>query len=194
VAWNLFTLLGIVLGKSIPGLEHLGLDFSIAATFIALITPLVQCAHRGLRCRIAVLLGAVQLLALGIGAGAVGAGGHDRRFCLQQTLSGASMMVWAVIFGMGLLVFLNRYVFLEPRLPLRLSSNARQFLGFAVPGMLTAICGPIVFMPDHELNLHWSNPYLLSSLVAIALVIYTRNTLLSMLLSMGFFFLLRWWF
>jgi branched-subunit amino acid transport protein len=24
-------------------------------------------------------------------------------------------------------------------------------------------------------------------------VLYTRNTLLSMLLSMGFFFLLRWW-
>ncbi|SEB92581.1 Branched-chain amino acid transport protein [Pseudomonas saponiphila] len=103
------------------------------------------------------------------------------------------MMVWAVIFGMGLLVFLNRYVFLEPRLPLRLSSNARQFLGFAVPGMLTAICGPIVFMPDQQLNLHGDNPYLLSSLVAIVLVIYTRNTLVSMLLSMGFFFLLRWW-
>ncbi|MGH8375998.1 MAG: AzlD domain-containing protein, partial [Pseudomonas sp.] len=48
-------------------------------------------------------------------------------------------MVWAVIIGMGVLVFLNRYVFLEPRLPVRLSSNARQFLGFAVPGMLTAI-------------------------------------------------------
>lgn len=45
------------------------------------------------------------------------------------------MMVWAVIIGMGLLVFLNRYVFLEPRLPVRLSSNARQFLGFAVPGI-----------------------------------------------------------
>ena len=53
------------------------------------------------------------------------------------------MMVWAVIVGMGLLVFLNRYLFLDPRLPVRLSSNARQFLGFAVPGMLTAICGPI---------------------------------------------------
>ncbi|SEN56258.1 Branched-chain amino acid transport protein [Pseudomonas sp. ok272] len=104
------------------------------------------------------------------------------------------MMVWAVIVGMGLLVFLNRYVFLEPRLPVRLSSNARQFLGFAVPGMLTAICGPIVFMPEHQLNLQWHNPYLLSSLVAIALVLYTRSTLISMLLSMAFFFLLRWLF
>ena len=81
------------------------------------------------------------------------------------------MMVWAVIIGMGVLVFLNRYVFLEPRLPVRLSSNARQFLGFAVPGMLTAICGPIVFMPDKQLNLQWDNPYLISSLVAVGLVL-----------------------
>ncbi|NBA97135.1 AzlD domain-containing protein [Pseudomonas sp. R5(2019)] len=103
------------------------------------------------------------------------------------------MMVWAVIFGMGLLVFLNRYVFLEPRLPVRLSSNVRQFLGFAVPGMLTAICGPIVFMPDQQLNLNVDNPYLLSSLVAIGLVLWTRNTLLSMVLSMAFFFVLRAW-
>ena len=42
IAWNLFTLAGIVLGKSIPGLDQLGLEFSIAATFIALITPVVR--------------------------------------------------------------------------------------------------------------------------------------------------------
>jgi branched-subunit amino acid transport protein len=48
-------------------------------------------------------------------------------------------------------------------------------------------------MPDKQLNLQWDNPYLISSLVAVGLVLYTRNTLLSMLLSMGFFFLLRWW-
>lgn len=102
-------------------------------------------------------------------------------------------MVFVLIFAMGLLVFLNRYAFLEPRLPLRLSSNARQFLGFAVPGMLTAICGPIVFLPEHQLNLSPANPYLLGSLLAVGLVLWTRNTLLSMLLSMGFFFVYRWW-
>ena len=42
VAWNLFTFAGIVLGSGIPGRGHLGLDFSIAATFIALITPVVR--------------------------------------------------------------------------------------------------------------------------------------------------------
>ncbi|WP_060481199.1 AzlD domain-containing protein [Pseudomonas sp. NBRC 111119] len=102
-------------------------------------------------------------------------------------------MIWLLIAGMGTLVFLNRYAFLEPRLPLRLGSNARQFLGFAVPGMLTAICGPIIFMPDHQLDLSLLNPYLLGSLVAIALVMLTRRVLLSMLVSMLIFFLLRSW-
>lgn len=102
-------------------------------------------------------------------------------------------MTWLLIFAMGAIVFLNRYAFLEPRLPLRLSSNARQFLGFAVPGMLTAICGPIIFMPDHHLNLSMLNPYLLGSVVAVALVLLTRSVLLSMLVSMLIFFLLRSW-
>ncbi len=131
IAWNLFTLAGILLGRSIPGLEHLGLDFSA--------------------------------------------------------------MVWAVIFGMGAIVFLNRYLFLEPRLPIRLGSNLRQFLGFAVPGMLTAICGPIVFMPEGRIDLGYDNPYLVSGAVTVALVLYTRNTLASMLLGMAFFFLFKWW-
>ncbi|MCO7520258.1 MULTISPECIES: AzlD domain-containing protein [Pseudomonas] len=102
-------------------------------------------------------------------------------------------MIWLLIFAMGAVVFLNRYAFLEPRLPLRLSSNARQFLGFAVPGMLTAICGPIIFLPEHQLDLSPFNPYLLGSLVAITLVLLTRSVLLSMLASMLIFFLLRSW-
>jgi len=102
-------------------------------------------------------------------------------------------MIWLLILGMGLLVFLNRYAFLEPRLPLRLSSNARQFLGFAVPGMLTAICGPIIFLPEHQLDLSLTNPYLLGSVVAVALMLLTRSVLLSMLVSMLIFFLLRSW-
>ncbi|HEK1690984.1 TPA: AzlD domain-containing protein [Pseudomonas putida] len=102
-------------------------------------------------------------------------------------------MTWLLIFAMGVVVFLNRYAFLEPRLPLRLSSNARQFLGFAVPGMLTAICGPIVFLPGHQLDLSPLNPYLLGAVVAIVLVLLTRSVLLSMLVSMLIFFLLRSW-
>ncbi|WP_028696445.1 AzlD domain-containing protein [Pseudomonas cremoricolorata] len=100
-------------------------------------------------------------------------------------------MIWLLIVAMGIAVFLNRYAFLEPRLPLRLSSNARQFLGFAVPGMLTAICGPIIFLPEHQLNLSPLNPYLLGALAAVALMLWTGRVLLSLLLSMGLFLILR---
>ena len=100
------------------------------------------------------------------------------------------MMMTALIIGMGLVVFANRYVFLEPRLPLRLGRQARAFLGFAVPGMLTAICGPIVFLHDGQLDLRPDNPYLLSALATIVLVLLTRSTLLSMLAGMTFFFVL----
>lgn len=103
------------------------------------------------------------------------------------------MMVWLVIFGMGAVLFFNRYVFLEPRLPLRLGQRAREFLGFAVPGMLTAICGPIVFMPGHQLDLSLGNPYLLAGLCTVVLMLLTRSVLGSVALGMVAFYGLRAW-
>ncbi|WP_095110886.1 AzlD domain-containing protein [Pseudomonas sp. Irchel 3E20] len=102
-------------------------------------------------------------------------------------------MIFAIIVGMGLIVFFNRYLFLEPRLPLRLGRNVKDFLGFAVPGMLTAICGPIIFISDHQLNLNPANPYLWAGLCAVGLMLWTGRVLTTVLLSMGMFYLLRWW-
>ena len=39
LAWNLWTFIGIFAGTSLPDLTELGLDFAIAATFIALVLP-----------------------------------------------------------------------------------------------------------------------------------------------------------
>ena len=103
------------------------------------------------------------------------------------------MMIWLIIGGMTLILFFNRYLFLEPRLPLRLNRGVREFLGFAVPGMLTAICGPIIFIKDRTLDLSLANPYLLAGLCAIGLMLRTRNVLLSVVLSVALFYLFRWW-
>jgi branched-subunit amino acid transport protein len=102
-------------------------------------------------------------------------------------------MIYLMIVAMGLVVFFNRYLFIEPRLPMRLNRGAREFLGFAVPGMLTAICGPIIFLPDHQLNLSPANPYLLAGICAIGLMYWTRSVLITVLLSMALFYLFRWW-
>lgn len=42
IGWNIATLLGIIAGQSIDNLGELGLDFAIAATFIALVVPTVK--------------------------------------------------------------------------------------------------------------------------------------------------------
>ncbi|WNJ82777.1 AzlD domain-containing protein [Pseudomonas canadensis] len=101
-------------------------------------------------------------------------------------------MIYIMILAMGLVVFFNRYLFIEPRLPVRLNRGAREFLGFAVPGMLTAICGPIIFLADHHLNLSPANPYLLAGISAVGLMYWTRNVLVTVLLSMALFYLFRW--
>jgi 4-azaleucine resistance transporter AzlC len=42
IVWNIATAAGIFLGHSIPNLESWGLDFAIAATFIAIVTPQIN--------------------------------------------------------------------------------------------------------------------------------------------------------
>jgi branched-subunit amino acid transport protein len=102
-------------------------------------------------------------------------------------------MMWVLIIGMSVVLLFNRYVFLEPRLPVRLGKRMQDFLGFAVPGMLTAICGPIVFMPGHQLNLSLANPYLWAGLCTLGLMLLTRSVLLSVALSMAAFYAFRAW-
>ncbi len=40
--WQIASLLGIILGQSVPNLENLGLDFAVAATFIAIVIPTIK--------------------------------------------------------------------------------------------------------------------------------------------------------
>ncbi|SQD78506.1 AzlC family ABC transporter permease [Moritella yayanosii] len=42
VVWNVSTFAGIVAGQYIPNLENLGLEFAIAATFIAIVIPSIK--------------------------------------------------------------------------------------------------------------------------------------------------------
>ena len=42
--WQAWTLAGLAFGAVFPGLSDLGLDYAMAATFIAIVTP--QCASR----------------------------------------------------------------------------------------------------------------------------------------------------
>ena len=100
-------------------------------------------------------------------------------------------MNWFLILLLAIVVVFSRYIFLEPRLPLRLSKNSLQFLGYSAAAVLTAISGPVVFVHDHKLALTPDNPYLICAGVAIGLAYITRHTLFTTIISMGLFFIIH---
>jgi branched-subunit amino acid transport protein len=100
-------------------------------------------------------------------------------------------MIGLMIFLMAAIVFGSRYLFLEPKLPVRLNTKIQKFLSYSAPAVLTAILAPIVFINDTELNLSIENSYLVCALVAVFLAILTKNTLLTTILSMGLFFIIH---
>ncbi|QYJ91926.1 AzlD domain-containing protein [Shewanella halotolerans] len=100
-------------------------------------------------------------------------------------------MIWLTMLAMTAVIFLSRYLFLEPKLPLRLSKNTLQFLGYSAPAVLTAIAAPILFVRDQQLAFTFDNSYLICGLVAVLLAYFTRNTLLTVLVSMALFFIIH---
>ena len=62
-------------------------------------------------------------------------------------------MIWITIGLMSLIIFISRYLFLEPKLPLKLNKHALHFLSYAAPAVLTAIIAPMVLVKEHSLYL-----------------------------------------
>jgi branched-subunit amino acid transport protein len=92
---------------------------------------------------------------------------------------------------MTALVFTSRYLFLEPKLPIRLGVRTQKILSYASPAVLTAIWAPIVFIPEGELGLSLQNPFLLAAIIAVLIAYLTKNVLMTTIVSMVAFLLLR---
>lgn len=101
------------------------------------------------------------------------------------------MNYWLLILTMTLTVFASRYLFLEPRLPLKLSDEALRFLSYSAPAVLSAVIGPLVFIQEDSLNMELTNPYLIGALAAVVLMILTRSTLLTAVISMTLFLIIN---
>ena len=92
-------------------------------------------------------------------------------------------MIWLIILAMLAIVFASRYVFLEPRLPIRLGTRTQRFLSFTAPAVMTAIWAPIVFIQEQQLVVSLSNPYLVGALVTAAVAFKTKRALLAAVLG-----------
>ncbi|MCE3218170.1 AzlD domain-containing protein [Vibrio diabolicus] len=102
-------------------------------------------------------------------------------------------MIMLSILLMTGLVFTSRYLFLEPKLPLRLGTRTQKVLNYASPAVLTAIWAPIVFIPDGALSVNVHNPFLLAALLAALIAYFTKNVLLTTVISMVVCLVLRIW-
>ncbi len=68
--WNIATFVGIVIGSQIPDLQQYGLEFAVAATFIAIVVPNIKTTPIFLAA-LSALLASVAFAALDIGMGLV---------------------------------------------------------------------------------------------------------------------------
>ncbi|NAW64290.1 AzlD domain-containing protein [Photobacterium halotolerans] len=99
-------------------------------------------------------------------------------------------MIWLTILTMTLIIFASRYLFLDPRLPIKLNYQTQRFLSYSSPAVLTAIWAPIVFLPDNKtIDLTYTNPYLIGAVVAALIAWKTKNVLLTAVISMTVFFI-----
>lgn len=89
-----------------------------------------------------------------------------------------------------LITFSCRYVFLEPKLPIKLNYSAKKFLSYSAPSVLAAIASPIIFMPESELLLTVDNRYLWAALLALWVMVKTNRMLLTVAVSFISFLLL----
>ena len=100
-------------------------------------------------------------------------------------------MIWLTLLAMATLVFISRYIFLEPKFTIRLGPKILHFLHYTGPAVLTAIWAPIVFHQEGQLNLGINNPYFIAAIVAAILAVTTKNVLLTTVLSMALFFIIN---
>lgn len=92
-----------------------------------------------------------------------------------------------------LVVFANRYLLLEPKLPVVIPSLVRQALAYSAPCLLTAICGPIILNGGGLAALP-SNPYVYATVFSIACAYFIPNMLFSVVVSLvGFYSLMAVW-
>ena len=100
-------------------------------------------------------------------------------------------MSWMLIIGMTLILFFNRYFFLEPKVAVKLPVFIERMLRYAAPCLLSVICIPIIFF-DAEGGMKplLNNAYLYAAIFACVISLRIRNVLLSLVCSMAFFYIL----
>jgi len=97
-------------------------------------------------------------------------------------------MSWLLILTLAAIVFFNRYIFLEPNIPLKIPPLINKALKYSAPCLLTAICGPIILMDHGIIREFPNNPYFLGAIFSVIISLLIRNIVVAVLLSLAVFY------
>jgi branched-subunit amino acid transport protein len=101
------------------------------------------------------------------------------------------MSIWLVLLCGGLITFAFRFSIIYLFGRLRIPETVRRALNYVPPAVLSAIIFPELFMKNATLNLSMGNTRMLAGLVAVLVAWFGKNTLLTIIVGMAAFFLLR---
>jgi branched-subunit amino acid transport protein len=93
-------------------------------------------------------------------------------------------MTLLTIVLMALITFSSRYLFIHPRLPVRLGAKMAKLLSFSAPAVLTAIWVPIIFIQQGQLTLSLQNPYLIAATFAVVAAAKSKSVYLTMFIGL----------
>ena len=100
-------------------------------------------------------------------------------------------MIWLLILMMAVVTFTIRYALFAKANSIKLPAKLEQGLKFSAPCVLTAIWVPAVLMPQGEIAFSFENPYLIAGLLALIIAQWRKNILLTIVSSMSFFFIYK---
>lgn len=101
-------------------------------------------------------------------------------------------MNWALLLGMSLITFWNRYAFFSEAVRFQPGVRLKRFLSYSSYAILTAIWTPILFNYNQSSGFdNAGSDYLIAASVAAVLAFLKLPSLVVVLISTGLFFLLR---
>lgn len=103
----------------------------------------------------------------------------------------SDLAIWITIVGLALVTFVTRNVFIVLGDAVRLPERVLHALRYAPACALSALIAPEVLTQHGAWAVSLANPKLVGALVAGAVMLATRNTLATMAIGMGAFFMAR---
>jgi branched-subunit amino acid transport protein len=101
------------------------------------------------------------------------------------------MNIWIVLLCGGLITFALRFSFIYLLGRFRIPETVRRALNYVPPAVLSAIIFPELFIRNGAMDLSAGNTRMLAGLVAILVAWFCKNTLLTIVVGMAAFFVLR---